>query len=234
LADDHLSVRVFRELSACHFCLRCRNFSGAENVLLGVPRLSGLHLREVSMTPYSIVLFIHLASALALFIGFGLEWTAAGLLRRSKSPEEARAWLRVYRVSPPISGPALLLLIVSGGYLAYLTGLMKQGWIPATFVGIAVVVLFGIVFNMPRLRAIRKSLPPGNEPLTAAAVACLNDPLLATSVRLRTMTALGIVFLMATKQPFGISMLVFACALVVGLLLSIPAWLSKQSAASSN
>ena len=190
--------------------------------------------REDSMTLYTIILFSHLLGALALFIGFGLEWTAVGLLRRSKTSEQARAWLRVYAVSPPISGPALLLLILSGGYLAYLSGLMEQGWIPATLVGIAVVVLFGIAFNMPRLRAIRKALPAGNEPLSASVIALLNHPILAMSVRLRTMLALGIVFLMATKQPFGVSMLVFACALIVGLLLSIPAWLSKPGSTPSN
>jgi hypothetical protein len=185
------------------------------------------------MTLYSIILFIHILSALALFIGFGLEWTAVSLLRRSTNPEQARAWLRVYRVSPPISGPALLVLLLSGGYLAYLSGLMKQGWIPATFVGIAIVVLLGAFLNVPRLRAIRNALPPGNDPLSPAAIAHLNSPVLATSVRLRTMLALGIVFLMATQQPFGVSMLVFACAAAVGLFFSIPSWLRKPSAAAN-
>jgi len=191
-----------------------------------------LHTRGL-MTLYSIVLFVHLLSALALFIGFGLEWTAVSLLRRSTNTEQARAWLRVYRVSAPISGPALLLLLLSGGYLASLIGAMKQGWIPATFVGIAIVVLLGAVLNVPRMRAIRNTLPPGNEALPAAAIVHLNNPVLSTSVRLRTMLALGIVFLMATKQPFGASMIVFGCAAVLGLLLSIPVWLRKPSSAAN-
>jgi len=185
------------------------------------------------MNLYTIVLFIHLVSALALFIGFGLEWTAVSLLRRSTNAEQARAWLRVYRVSPPVSGPALLVLLLSGGYLSYLSGLMKQGWIPATFVGIAIIVLLGAVLNVPRLRAIRNALPAGNEPLPAAATARLNNPVLATSVRVRSMLALGIVFLMATKQGFGVSMIVFGCAAVLGLLLAIPVWLPRPASAAN-
>ena len=66
-----------------------------------------------------------------LFIGYGLEWAASTLLRRSATGDQARAWLRIYRLSLPISGPGFLLLIFTGGYLASLTGVMKQGWISA-------------------------------------------------------------------------------------------------------
>lgn len=176
------------------------------------------------MTHYSITLFIHLISALALFIGFGLEWTASALLRRSTNAEQARAWLRVYRVSSPVSGPALLLLILSGGYLASLIGVMKQGWIPATFIAIAVVVALGVAINVPRLGRVRKALAAGSGELAPELRARLQDGLLATSVRLRISIAAGIVFLMATKLPFGSSMLALGCAAVFGLLLSIPVW----------
>lgn len=181
------------------------------------------------MTTYSIILFLHLLSAVALFIGLGLEWTASALLRRSSNAEQARAWLRVYRVSPPLSGPALLLLILSGGYLASLTGLMKQGWIPATFIAIAVAILLGILINGPRLGKIRKALPSGNEDLSADLRARLHDALLATSVRVRIFIAAGIVFLMATKLPFWPAMIALACAMGFGLLISIPAWRAKSA-----
>ena len=181
------------------------------------------------MTVYSITLFVHLLSALALFIGFGLEWTASALLRRSTNAEQARAWLRVYRVSPPVSGPALLLLLISGGYLAKLIGVMKQGWIPATFIAIAVAVLVGIVINGPRLGKIRKALPAGNEELSPELRSRLKDRLLATAVRLRISIAAGIVFLMATKLPFGQAMAALGWATLFGLLISIPAWRSKPA-----
>lgn len=181
------------------------------------------------MTMYSITLFVHLISALALFIGLGLEWTSSALLRRSANAEQARSWLRVYRVSSPVSGPALLLLILSGGYLADLIGVMKQGWIPATFIAIAAAIALGVAVNVPKLGKIRKTLPAGNEELSPELRRLLRSGLLATSVRLRISIAAGIVFLMATKLPFGSAMIALGCAVLFGLLISIPAWRAKSA-----
>src|ERR1700740_3533375 len=102
------------------------------------------------MTPYSIALYFHFLGLIGLFVGYGLEWTASSLLRRSTSAEQARAWLRIYRFSLPISGPGLLVLIVSGGYLASVTGAMKQGGISAALA------------NDPRLAARGKRGAAGN------------------------------------------------------------------------
>ncbi len=48
---------------------------------------------------------------------------------------QARIWLRIYRVSLPLSGPALLVLILTGGYMAGVTGASKEGWILASYPG---------------------------------------------------------------------------------------------------
>ena len=170
------------------------------------------------MTPYALILFIHVTSALALFLAFGLEWAAISFLGRSSTPAEAQTWLRLARLAPLVNGPALGVSILSGGYLASLIGAMKQGWIPASILGIAVVMLLGFTINVPRARAIRLAIPKGGEALASA----LRNKLLPVSVRLRTFLALGIVFLMATKLPFGQSMLALAAAAAVGLLFSIP------------
>jgi hypothetical protein len=177
------------------------------------------------MTLYVLIIFIHITSALALFIAFGIEWTAIAFLARAATPAEAQTWLRLGKLAPLINGPALGVLILSGGYLASLTGAMKQGWIPASFLGIAVVMLFGAFINTPRMRAIRLALPAGGEKLSAA----LHTKLLPVSVRLRSFIALGIVFLMAAKLPFGQSMLALAGGAVLGFLFSIPVFASKPS-----
>ena len=66
------------------------------------------------MNSYLIVLFLHFVGMAALFIGYGLEWTASTLLRGATTAGEARSWLRIYRASLPVSGPGLLLLILTG------------------------------------------------------------------------------------------------------------------------
>lgn len=170
------------------------------------------------MTLYAFVLFIHLVGALALFLAFGVEWAAISFLGTASAPAEAQQWLRLGRIAPLINGPALGVVILSGGYLASFSGAMKQGWIPASLLGIALVMLLGIAINVPKFRAIRLAIPDGGEKLSSA----LHNKLLPVSVRLRTFLALGIVLMMITKLPFAKSMLVLLAGLIAGLLFCIP------------
>src|SRR6266851_5182650 len=129
------------------------------------------------MTVSSVVLFLHLTGAVALFIGYGIEWTASSLFRTASSTEQ----LRVFKVSPPLSGAGLGVVLLTGGYLASLSGSMKQGWIPATLIGIFVALALGFALILPRMRAIRSALPSGNEPIPAALRSRLADPILLTA-----------------------------------------------------
>ncbi len=152
------------------------------------------------MTVYALVLFLHLTSVVTLFVAFGIEWAAISFL-------------------------ALLLAILSGGYLASLISAFKQGWVPASFIGIAVVALLGAAINVPKMRAIRLAIPQGSDALSAA----LQTKLLPVSVRLRTFVALGIVFIMGAKLPLGPSVLALLGGLVVGLILSLPVLVRKSA-----
>jgi hypothetical protein len=176
------------------------------------------------MTVYTVVLYTHLLGAVALFIGQGIEWTASSLFRGASSTEQVRAWLRVFKVSPPHSGIGIAVLLLSGGYLASLSGAMKQGWIPASLLAIGVALLLGIVVIMPRMNKIRKTLPSLNEPVNAELGLRLSDPLLLSAIRIRVFLAVGILYLMAAKMSFMPSLVALLVALVVGLLVSAPSW----------
>jgi len=177
------------------------------------------------MTLFALILFIHLTGAVALFLAFGLEWAAISFLGSSTTPQEAATWLRLGRLSPLINGPALGVLILSGGYLASTTGAMKQGWIPASLVGIFLVGSLGGTINVPKMRAIRLAIPEGGEKLSSA----LRNRLLPVSVRLRTFLALSIVLMMVTKQRFADCLLVLFGGLVLGLLSSLPVLARKPA-----
>jgi len=174
------------------------------------------------MNVHAVVVYSHLLGALALFIGYGIEWTASSLFRNASSTEQVRAWLRVFKVSPPLSGAGLGILLLSGGYLAYLSGSMKQGWIPATLLAIFVALVLGFALILPRMTQIRKLLPSLNEPISTELRARLSDPLLLSAIRIRVLLAAGIVYLMAAKTPFAPSLLALAAALVLGFLFSLP------------
>jgi len=183
------------------------------------------------MTLYSNVLFVHIVSALGLFLGYGLEWTVTALLRHSSTTDQAHAWLRVYRVSLPVTGASLAVLILSGGWLAALTGGMYHAWLIVSVAGIVVALLSGFALILPRVQAIRGALPEGSLPLTPEALLQLQSGVLPTLIRVRALLAVGIVYLMITKPPLGASLIVLAVAMVLGMIFSVTSW-SRGSAKS--
>ncbi|HXY01292.1 MAG TPA: hypothetical protein VEI54_10250 [Candidatus Limnocylindrales bacterium] len=186
------------------------------------------------MYAIAIGVFLHLVGMIALFVGYGLEWAASSLLRRSTTADQARAWLRIYKLSLPISGPGLLLLIASGGYLASVTGGMKQSWISASLLAIVFALGIGFVFILPRVRTLRAALPEGNALLSEAGLTRVQDPMLITLIRVRFILALGIVYVMTAKPQFlSTSLFILLGAVVVGLLCAMSAWTSALRSAKS-
>ena len=186
-----------------------------------VPSRQEYWRHEKYMTNYTLAMFFHFLGLVALFVGYGLEWVVSGLLRQATTTDQVRAWLRVYRTSLPISGPGLLILILSGGYLASLSGSMKQGWMSASLLAIVFALGIGFVFILPRVRAIRGALPEGSGGLPANVSALLQAPAIPMLIRVRGLLALGIVYLMTVKpESLGASLLILGVAIILGILAS--------------
>jgi Predicted integral membrane protein (DUF2269) len=183
------------------------------------------------MTAHSIALFTHFLGLIGLFVGYGLEWAASSLLRRSTTADQARSCLRIYRLSLPISGPGLLILVLSGGYMASINGTMKQGWISASLLAILFALGIGVVFILPRLRTLRAALPEANVTFPDTILARVQDPMLVTLVRTRFVLGLGIVLLMTAKPvALSTSLFILLGAIVVGLLCAATAWTTRPAA----
>lgn len=176
------------------------------------------------MKVYANIVFLHLAGMAGLFIGYGLEWTATARLRASTTANAARNWLGMYRLSLPLSGPALLVLILTGGYMAGVTGASKEGWIVVSFAGILVALVIGFALVMPRMKGIKAALPDGDAALSADALTRVQDPVIVTLIRVRLFLALGIVYLMTVKPALFTSIAALCTAMVVGILFSAGAW----------
>jgi len=186
------------------------------------------------MNYYAIALFLHFLGLVGLFVGYGFEWAAASLLLRCTTADQARSWLRIHKLSMPISGPGLLLLIISGGYLASLTGGMKHGWISASLLAIVFALGMGFVFILPRVRTLRAALPEGNAPLSEGGLARIQNPMFLTLIRVRFLLALGIVYLMTAKPEYlSTALFILLGAIVVGLLSAVSAWFSAPAATKS-
>jgi hypothetical protein len=173
------------------------------------------------MSNYTLALFFHFVGLVALFVGYGLEWIVSVLLRKATTAEQGRAWLRVYRTSLPVSGPGLVVLILSGAFMAMQSGAMKQGWMSVSMLAILLALGIGFVFILPRVRALRAALGEGSGPLPAKAAELLQAAGLPTLIRVRAMIAMGIVYLMTVKPPtFATSLAALGVAIVLGVVAS--------------
>ena len=181
------------------------------------------------MSVYPNIVFLHLAGMAGLFIGYGLEWVSTARLRRATTGNEARTWLGTYRLSLPLSGPALLLLILTGFYMAGVTSQSKEGWVLASLLGILIALGIGFGVLMSRMKGIKAALPEGDAALSADALTRVQDGVTVTLIRMRAFLALGIVYLMVVKPALITSLAVLFGAVVIGILFSAGAWSKPAS-----
>jgi len=187
------------------------------------------------MTLYALILFSHVVGAFFLFAGLGLEWLAVSYLRRNLDAREASSWIHLARSAPWCYGPALGVVLFSGGYLASKTG-GNQGWILVSFITLLVIGVIGAVFTGPRVRAIWKASKDDTDRISPAFQSRLHDPVLLASVRLRVGLVFGVVLLMVSKLNTRFSLLTIAAATALGMIAALPAWRRSaiQNAKSAN
>ena len=175
------------------------------------------------MTLYSLILFSHVAGAFFLFAGLSLEWLAVSYLRRNLDSSQTDSWMHLARSAPWCYGPALGVVLFSGGYLASKTG-GNQGWILVSLITLLVIRIILTVFTGPRVRAIWKASKENTDGTSAALQSRLHDPVLLASVWLRIALVFGVVLLMVSKLNIRFSLVTIAAATALGMIAALPAW----------
>lgn len=104
------------------------------------------------------LLFIHVISAMGTFLALGIEGLALVQLRRTSNVSSTSAVLGTFRVVQRIAGPSMLLLLVSGLYLARTYWQMKGVWIGMGMLGLVVVGAVGGLMTGRNVRRLRKAL----------------------------------------------------------------------------
>jgi len=187
------------------------------------------------MTLYAVILFSHVAGAFFLFAGLGLEWVAVSYLRRNLDGREVDSWIHLARAAPWCHGPALGVVLFSGGYLASrMAG--NQGWILVSFITLLVIGVIGAVFTGPRVRAIWKASRENTDRSSIVFQNRLHDPVLFASVGLRIALVFGVVLLMVSKLNTRFSLVTIAATTALGMIAALPAWRRSaiQNAKSAN
>ena len=141
------------------------------------------------------LLFIHVASAMGIFAALGIEVRALAHLRRATGGATARAALADLGTARRVGGPAMLLLIVSGFWLATAYWHWRGAWMGLGLLGLA---LIGAVGRLMTGRAVRRVSPHLDQP-GFDAVLREADPALLRSFLIRTVLLTAVVYLMTVK-----------------------------------
>lgn len=186
------------------------------------------------MTPYTLALFFHVAGAIGFFVGIGAQVYCLAAMRRARSVEQVRALADpIARASRLVPG-AVLVLLAAGIYMAATEWGFATGWIAIAIGALVAVALTSQFVIEPRRNAIvalANEAPDG--PIPPDLAARIHRPVLGASARASVAVLIGIVFLMTTKPPLGVSLLVIVVALAVGLVSGLPLWLAARAHAPS-
>ena len=170
------------------------------------------------MSIYNIVLFLHVSGAIGYFVGMGTWLFGFAALRRAQRVEQVRALTNLTGRLGPLFGISVLLILVTGLYMAITAWGFQTGWIPVALVSLILIAPLGTAIIEPRRRTIARlaqEAPDG--PLPQELEQRIHDPILGTALQTVTILLLGIVFLMTAKPELIGSLIVMAVALVLGL-----------------
>ena len=174
------------------------------------------------MTLYALMLFSHIVGAFFLFAGLALEWAAVSYLRKNPARVQADSSLHLAGLAPRLYGPALGVILLSGGYLGSKIDGFRQGWVLVSLVTLFFIGTIGVAFTAPRFRALLKTFREKSPDM--AYQNRRHDPILLASVRFRIALVFGVVLLMVSKMNLRLSLVTMACAAAVGILVALPAW----------
>lgn len=179
------------------------------------------------MTIYSTVLFLHVVSAIGLFIALAAEGAIVFRIRSAQSVEEARFFVRAFQRLRIVAIPSFLGVLIGGMYLASKWG---RGilWIPSALGATLLIMLIGGFVTGIRIARLRKLLSSTENDVSIEALsATTKGTALLVSYGLRTGLGLGIVFLMTVKPDLLGSLGALAAGCCAGLLSA--AWMHRAS-----
>jgi hypothetical protein len=179
------------------------------------------------MTFYSLVLFAHITAVLGLFATLSIEVLSLFHLRRASTLTEARRWLEPVPGLPLMASISLLVILLSGVYLAMRMSAFNLAWTKITVGAILIIAPFGALTSR-RMRAVRR-VCGDTTTINSELLGRFQDPFLKISLGIRIAVFLGIVLLMAAKPGLWQSVSIIGSSVVFGLLSSLLAWRRNAS-----
>jgi hypothetical protein len=173
---------------------------------------------EVPMNVFSIVLFIHVLSAIALFIALALEGAILVRLRSAGGLEQSRFFVRISRRLGIIYGPAFAGILFGGIYLALQLG-SHAAWIPLALGATLLIMLVGGLVTGRTMSRLNKALSEDAASFESISTQARSKSLVL-SHGFRAGLAVGIVFLMSATPSLIPSITALVVASLAGVLLA--------------
>jgi len=168
---------------------------------------------------YSVLVFLHVIGALALFASIGIEQIGLLRLRFATQQTQVKEWVSTLRALRRIDGPAGLLLLATGIYFV-VSRWGHQAWAGLAVLGMIVMALLGVLVTGRRLRAIAWEVTATTTMVPPALREQLLDPVLRMSATLRAAIGVGIVFNMVVKPPLEGAVAALVVATVAGAVMA--------------
>lgn len=172
---------------------------------------------------HSVIVFLHVASAMGIVAALGIEGVMLVQLRGAHSPPEARAVLGLSRVVQRVGASSMIVALATGISLATAYWQWQGAWMGFGFLTLIAIAIVGATMTGRRVQAMLRD--PSATSATSAARAWRR---LTQSYTLRTALLAGIVFLMTVKPetPVAAAVVVIVAA-VLGIAIG---WLALPGA----
>ena len=155
------------------------------------------------MNTYSSVVFLHVVAAIGLFAALVIEWMSLRLLQRSASYEQGRESMAVWGLVAKVGGPATLVALASGIYLARSISAWDRSWVVVAIPTLVVIAIAGIPSARIRKR-VAKLIAVNAGSLPDELRTQLTPRTWTVSLRVRTALLLGLVYEMTAKPTEGV------------------------------
>src|SRR5262249_48192565 len=131
------------------------------------------------MTLLSFVLFIHVLSAMAVFVAFAFEVIILLRLRSAETLDQFRFHSAAFRRLGPVYGIAFAGIFLGGIYLAASLHL-KAAWVPVALLATLVLLGVGGIVTGRRMSRIRRALDEPKPALQALSAIARDNALLVS------------------------------------------------------
>jgi len=172
---------------------------------------------EATMSLYSIMLFLHVSSAICLFIGMGTWLFGITAIARATRVEQVRTIADLMLMARLVVPVSAFLVIVAGLTMALTAWGLQTSWIVVALVGLIFIGPIGTWIIDPKVRtigALAQTLPDG--PMPSALAARTQEGVVRIALHTTTALLFGIIFLMTTKPLLTSAIITIVVAAVLG------------------